>query len=50
MGDTALHKAAKYAHMEVLEILLEEQASINEQNEARDVLECDEWYELSSQS
>lgn len=34
-GDTALHMAAKHAHLDVLMMLLEAQASINEQNQVR---------------
>ena len=32
-GETALHKAAKYAHIQVIDMLLEAQASIDGLNE-----------------
>ena len=34
-GDTALHRAAKYGHVDILHMLLEEQASIDEMNDVR---------------
>ena len=35
--DTALHYAAKYSHLKVLEMLLDKQAPIDEQNKVSEI-------------